>query len=112
MSLEQKNNEVSKEKIQSLMIKKLEAMLDEINKKKESKLNTLFIGKKVLDKKSLLLQKAIKQVESGQLVDLFTIKNVVQYAGNIDVEYLDENKTIKTPQNKNKNFNVRTGTSG
>lgn len=106
-------DEVSKkELIQSLMIKKLEAMLDELDKTKNNKFQCGMIGENVLNRKINMVKNFIEKVKSGEFVDLESVSNQVQYARNVNVRYLDEEKTIKTPKRPDKSYTSHVGGVG
>ncbi len=106
-------DEVSKKELmQSLMIKKLEAMLDELDKIKNNKFQCGMIGENVLNRKINMVKNFIEKVKSGEFVDLESVKSHVQYARNVDVRYLDEAKTIKAPKRPDKGYEDRMGGVG
>lgn len=102
---EKKENPLEdKELIQSLMIKKLEGMIDVLKEKKKSERECRMIGENVLNVKINMVRNFIEDVKSGKFVDLKNVRDKVQFARDVDVRYLDDKKTIKPPEQKNKMY--------
>lgn len=97
----------NKELIQSLMIKKLESMLDALKEKKGSGMQCKIIGENVLNVKINMVRNFIEKVKSGGFVDLVSAKKFAQYAQDVDVRYLDDEKKIRTPERPDKSYSTR-----
>lgn len=100
----------SKEVILGLMAKKLNAMIKELESK--SWVSRKMIGEDVLKQKISQVKMFLAKVEGGAPVDLITIKDKIKFVENVDVEYLDDAKTIETPENENKKTSANSHSFG